>query len=150
MHCIEKRHLITIHDYPWCIFLFGCVVLGLTVYVLLHGDMANAAMALLLALVFMGYGKRRHFLLDKDKRSFVFEERNALGASSIQGSLDDIASIDIHYGRGRTTIPSGFIVINMKDGKKMRLNEYGRCLLGENKNTLIVEKLRRLLHEKHP
>jgi hypothetical protein len=131
-------------------FLFSCVVLGLAVYVLLHGDMANAAMVLLLALVFMGHGKKRCFILDKDKRNFVFEERNALGASSIQGSLDDIASIEIHYGRGRTTIPSGFIVINMKDGRKMKLNEYGRCLLGENKNALMVGKLRRLLHEKHP
>jgi len=148
MNYAEESHAITMDDYPWCIFLFGCIAFGLAVYVFLHGDMANSAMALLLALVFMGYGKKRRFLLNKDKRSFVFEERNVLGASRINGSLDNISSIDVHYGRGRTTIPSGFIVLNMKDGRKMQLNEYGRCLLGENKNALIVEKLRRFLDEK--
>ena len=141
MKLIEKKQKLTVTDYPLGFLLFGVFSMGIALYVLLKGDIPNFFMALLISLVFSLYGKKRELTLDKNKGSFHFKEKNIFGESIIIGLFDDIDHINIHYGRGRTLTPSGFILVKLKNGKKFSLNEYGKLLFGENKNQEALNKI---------
>jgi len=146
MKYTEKNNTLTITDYPLGLLIFGVACGCLAFYVLYKGDVANFIMALLLSLVFSLYGKRRMLIMDKIKNIFHFKEKNIFGQTIITGSLSDIVNVGIHYGRGRTLTPSGFIVINLHDGNKMILNEYGRLIFGKNTNQEIVNKINEYIH----
>ena len=141
MKYIEKEKTITITDYPIAILILGVMCGSLAFYVLSKGDIPNFIMILLLALIFSLVGKKRKFVVDKNKGSFQFEEKNMLGRTILSSVLGDIKSVTVQYGRGRTIIPSGFVVIKLYNGKKIRLNEYGRLFFGKNNNQYIVNKI---------
>ena len=141
MKLLEKKQKLTVTDYPLGFLLFGVFSMGIALYVLMKGDIPNFFMALLVSLVFSLYGKKRELILDKNKGSFQFKEKNIFGESIIIGLFDDIEDINIHYGRGRTVTPSGFISVRLKNGKKFALNEYGKLLFGENKNPEALNKI---------
>ena len=146
MKLIENNEEIIIHDYPWCLFLLGLISGVLGVYIFLQGDKANFFVALILFIVFSGYAKKRIFTLNKRKNIFAYKEKNLFKTKVFSGKASDIETIDIHYGRGRTIIPSGFIVVQLAEGEKFNLNEMGRCLIGKNMNQEVVNKLHMLLN----
>ena len=148
MRCTKEGYTLTTHDYPWCIFGFGMVCAGLAIYVLLQGDVANFFMVLLMSLFFLLWAKKRCLRLDTRARTFFFEEKGLLTQKTLQDSLDEIESIDVHYGRGRTITPSGFISVRLSDGRKFQINEYGACLFGRNDNMEMLSKLRKAIWQK--
>lgn len=148
MKVINSKNMLEIRDFPWCLFVASFILLLLSFFVLYKQDYNNFALVLLMALFLIAYIKSRVFVLNESNKTFTFTEKSMLKKYHKHGIFEDIEDVSVHYGRGRTVIPSGFIVVTLKNKETMRLNELGGCLFIDNRNGEIVKALQSFITHK--
>jgi len=141
MKIINRNSVLETRDYPWCLFVISLILLALSFFVLYKQDYNNFILVLLMFLFLISYMKLRIFILNGRNKTFTFTEKSILRKNSKHGTYSDIEGVEVHYGRGRTVTPSGFIVVTLKNKERMRLNELGSCLFSSNRNNDAVKVL---------
>jgi len=137
----ETSQSLIIEDYARCLLFYGLIGIAFSVYILWMGEILNGLILLVPTSVLVGYAKKRRFELNREQKTFVFEEKNLFGRRTMSGTWQHIQDIDIFYGRGQVHHGGGAVRVILNDGKAFRIHESGKCLLGSTDAQALRDKL---------
>lgn len=127
----EKSGTLIASDYPFCLFLLVVIIVSLTLFIFIQhfaSQWHNGVLGLLMAMVLQGYLKKRTLTLTKRNRNIRYSELSFFSSRTIEATFDDIETIEMRQGRSGPTVASRFVVIDLKNGDQLRLNELGNCI----------------------